>query len=95
MAPEVFFDSHSHSADMWSLGILTYVLIFGSFPFNGEGEQEVYEQIMTKRPKFKKEEKRRTSIELRRFIRRLVKKTANKRLTATSAFQDPWISDNK
>ena len=70
---------------MWSLGILTFVLITGSFPFNGEGEQEVYERIMTKRPKFTKEEKLRTSIDLRRFIRRLARKTTENRLTATSA----------
>ena len=79
---------------MWSLGILTFVLITGSFPFNGEGKQEIYENIMTKRPKFTREEKRRTSIELRKFVRRLARKNVENRLTATTAQKDPWILKN-
>ena len=31
--------------DMWSIGIIIYVLFSGKFPFNGENSQQLYENI--------------------------------------------------
>jgi serine/threonine protein kinase len=85
IAPEVFNGEYSQIADMWSLGILTYILITGNFPFDGETQEEMYKKIFENRIKFTLEVKERTSPTLRRFIRRLVRRDVTYRLSAKSA----------
>ncbi|CAD8120274.1 unnamed protein product [Paramecium sonneborni] len=46
-APQLFFDVvYSNSADIYSLGIIFYLLIFGDFPFPGEDLKELKQNLM-------------------------------------------------
>ena len=77
--------SYSQTVDLWSLGILTYVLITGEFPFLGETTKEVLIEILNKRMKFSKIHKGITTKSLRKFIRRCARRGVHKRLTARAA----------
>lgn len=38
MAPEVLGGTYDEKCDMWSIGVIMFVLLSGSPPFNGKGE---------------------------------------------------------
>jgi len=48
IAPEVLQieAKYSNKVDIWSAGVITYSLLTGRFPFDGENDQETYEMIL-------------------------------------------------
>ena len=47
IAPEVIKGEYNQQCDVWSIGVITYSLLCGYPPFNGDSEEELYEQILS------------------------------------------------
>ena len=46
MAPEIIQGKpYSYEVDIWALGVLVYLLIYGNYPFDGSTKEELYERI--------------------------------------------------
>ena len=45
MAPEIFTGSYGLECDMWSLGVILFVLMNGKYPFDGNNAKEVVQNI--------------------------------------------------
>ena len=45
LSPEILKKVYGKECDMWSLGILLYLLLSGEFPFDGNSRVEVFEKI--------------------------------------------------
>jgi calcium-dependent protein kinase len=45
MAPEVIEGHYTDKCDIWSLGVVLYMLVSGQLPFNGYSKPEVYGKI--------------------------------------------------
>ena len=45
MAPEVIDRNYNEKCDIWSCGIILYILLCGLPPFNGKNTQEILEKI--------------------------------------------------
>lgn len=46
VAPEVLKGNYSSKCDMWSLGVLFYIMLSGYLPFNGDTAEEVYAKVL-------------------------------------------------
>jgi len=93
VAPEVLSASgYGQEVDCWSVGVITYLLLCGFPPFFGESLPEVFEQIMKAEFNFPNPYWAEISAEAKDFICKLLVVEAEKRLTAASALEHPWLA---
>lgn len=45
IAPEVLNKSYNSKCDIWSVGVITYILLSGSPPFNGDNDKEIMKKV--------------------------------------------------
>ncbi|KAI8537348.1 hypothetical protein RHMOL_Rhmol09G0016800 [Rhododendron molle] len=89
MAPEILANKGYDGAkvDIWSCGIVLYVLNAGYFPFSDRNIWMLYHKIFKgefRCPKW-------TSPELKRFLHRLLDSNPNTRITVDQIIDDPWF----
>ena len=87
LAPEMIRQRYSKPVDLWSAGIMFYLLLFGRYPYEGS-EENVMNQIKHHSPKWKHE---RLSTSALNFLQTLLERDPRKRATATAALSHPFI----
>uniref|UniRef100_A0A8D0KNS5 Death-associated protein kinase 2 n=1 Tax=Salvator merianae TaxID=96440 RepID=A0A8D0KNS5_SALMN len=93
VAPEIVnYEPLGLAADMWSIGVITYILLSGASPFLGETKQETLANITAVNYEFDEEFFSHTSDLAKDFIRKLLVKDTRKRLTIQEALAHPWIT---
>ncbi|KAL0901988.1 hypothetical protein ABMA27_007123 [Loxostege sticticalis] len=94
VAPEVASgEGVSFAADMWSVGIITYILLSGHSPFRGVNDRETLTRIREGRWEWHDEEWwSRLSRESRDFISRLLAYSMHERMDVDAALQHPWLT---
>lgn len=92
VAPEVVNgDGVSYPADMWSLGIITHILLSGISPFRGANDRETLTRIKTGNWDFDERWWMHISSEARDFIKRLIVCTIEDRMDVSEALRHPWL----
>ncbi|KAL2791259.1 myosin light chain kinase family member 4 isoform 1 [Daubentonia madagascariensis] len=96
LAPEVVnYDFVSFPTDMWSVGVIAYMLLSGLSPFLGDNDAETLNNILACRWDLEDEEFQDISEEAREFISKLLIKEKSWRISASEALKHPWLSDHK
>ncbi|RVE43226.1 hypothetical protein evm_012106 [Chilo suppressalis] len=94
VAPEILsYEPLSLAADIWSVGVLAYVLVSGYSPFAGETKQETYLNIAQCQLTFPKELFRGVSQRAVHFIRETLVVDPKGRLTVEECLEHPWLKD--
>ena len=93
IAPEVLKNKYDEKCDIWSCGVILYVMLSGEPPFYGEDDDEIYNQILITDVKFSQSEWENISNEAKDLIQKLLTKDFKNRLSAVEAFAHPWIQN--
>jgi serine/threonine protein kinase len=93
VAPEVLHRSYSVEADIWSIGVITYILLCGSRPFWARTESGIFRTVLRADPNFDDLPWPSVSPEGKDFVKRLLNKDYRKRMTAAQALTHPWLRD--
>jgi len=95
VAPEILaYEPISLSADVWSLGVLAYVLLTGFSPFGGDTDQETLRNITSANLDFPAELFDGVSEEAKDFIAECLQRDPLKRPTVSECLSHPWLSEN-
>lgn len=91
VAPEVLEGSYGLPCDMWSVGVIVYMMLAGNPPFDGKTDADVMAKI--RQGRFVSTGKRWECIseEAKHFVRSMLRKDPNERLTAAEAAQHAWL----
>lgn len=79
-------------SDMWSIGVIIFLLVHGYPPFNGQEQDAIFRRIVRGKYRFSKEVQ--LSSEVKDLIKKLLVKDPFKRLTVDEALAHPWIASN-
>mmetsp|Transcript_22659 Transcript_22659/g.51097 ORF Transcript_22659/g.51097 Transcript_22659/m.51097 type:complete len:790 (-) Transcript_22659:130-2499(-) len=93
-SPDVLKKSYNSKCDVWSLGVIVYMLLCGSPPFHGKTNREIIDRIFRARLRISATANkwRNVSEQGRDFVQRLLDRDAAARPTAAQALADPWIA---
>ncbi|WOH10491.1 hypothetical protein DCAR_0729960 [Daucus carota subsp. sativus] len=95
MAPEVLRRNYGPEVDVWSAGVILYILLCGVPPFWAETEQGVALAILRGNLDFKREPWPQISDNAKSLVRRMLEPDPKKRLTAKQVLEHPWIQNAK
>ena len=89
MAPEII-DGYPHTSacDIWSLGIILYMMLSGAYPFN---LNNVEKEIVNTPLLFLGPTWENISAECKDLITQMMKKDHGERITAADALEHPWM----
>jgi len=93
VAPEVLGGgAYDTTCDIWSLGVITYVILSGFLPFFADTQQELFDCIMEGRFEFDQEVWDDVSDDAKDFITQCLTLEPSERPTAAALLKHPWMS---
>jgi serine/threonine protein kinase len=92
MAPQVLRGAYNSQADLWSIGVIAYMLLSNTKPFYGKRRKTVVAQILDGRYTFYSSSWKGVSDDGKKFISELLRVDPNKRLNADKALAHTWLS---
>ncbi|KAG7530558.1 EF-hand domain [Arabidopsis thaliana x Arabidopsis arenosa] len=95
MAPEVLKRNYGPEVDVWSAGVILYILLCGVPPFWAETEQGVALAILRGVLDFKRDPWSQISESAKSLVKQMLEPDATKRLTAQQVLDHPWIQNAK
>lgn len=94
VAPEVLKKTYTEACDLWSLGVIVYMLLSGAPPFYGKNDEAIKASIVQGEYTFPHELFRDVSDEAMAFVSTLLSYNIEYRYTAEQALTHPWLSVN-
>jgi len=93
MSPETMRGNYTAQADLWSVGVCTYIMLSGGYkPFEGKTPKQVVAKVLVADYSFDYSVWDGISDEAKDFIRQLLVVEPEKRMTATEAMKHPFIA---
>lgn len=91
MAPEIIDGSYTFKTDIWSVGVILYVLMTGKYPFNANSQEEIFTKIKKIPYDMKSLNSSPCSKEAKDLISKLLVKEESERLSIDDALEHAWF----
>ena len=95
VAPEVLKGEYDEKCDIWSIGAMTYLMLCGEPPFNGNSNNEIFKKIVKENIKINTLLWKNISNNAKDFVKICLSKNSNKRPSAQEALNHIWFSNVK
>lgn len=93
VAPEVLKRKSGPESDVWSIGVITYILLCGRRPFWDKTEDGIFKEVLRNKPDFRRKPWPTISNAAKDFVKKLLVKDPRARLTAAQALSHPWVRE--
>lgn len=93
MAPEVIKGKYDEACDVWSIGVMAFMLLSSSLPFYGQSRSQVVRKILHNKFGFKGSRWKKVSKESMAFVKSLLVADVKSRPAAAQAMGDVWFQD--
>ncbi|MES1916015.1 MAG: hypothetical protein MHM6MM_007877 [Cercozoa sp. M6MM] len=80
------------ASDLWSIGVICYVMVTGRPPFWGKSNMAIFQSILAGQVRFHPNKDRQLSDDVRDFIKQLLKLNPEERISIKEALAHPWIA---
>ncbi|CAN7078528.1 unnamed protein product [Brassica oleracea var. botrytis] len=93
VAPEVLKRRSGPESDVWSIGVITYILLCGRRPFWDRTEDGIFKEVLRNKPDFRRKPWSTISESAKDFVKKLLVKDPRARLTAAQALSHAWVRE--
>ena len=93
-SPEVLQNNYSSQCDIWSCGVIMYVLLSGHYPFYGKNDEEIEKKILSGKFSFNEKYFRNVSEKAKDLIRKCLVYDKNKRITVEEVLKHEFFADD-
>ena len=94
IAPEVLAEKYDEKCDIWSCGVIMYIMLCGYPPFNAESDELILEKIKKGKFSFPPEEWDSVSPLAKDLVTKMLEFHPSKRLSANEALTHKWLVSN-
>jgi calcium-dependent protein kinase len=94
VAPEVLRKHYGPDADVWSAGVILYILLSGVPPFWAETEQGIFEQVLKSELDFVSDPWPKISESAKDLLRKMLNPNVAKRMKSHEVLCHPWIRED-
>lgn len=93
MAPEIIDGFYTYKTDIWSVGVILFIMMTGKFPFEGQKHHELFNKIKHENYNHKELKNKKCSEEVKDLIKKLLVKDQENRLSIEEALAHPWFKN--
>ena len=94
IAPEVLNKNYDNKCDIWSCGVITYIILSGMPPFNGQSDQDIMKKVRQGAFNFDDNVWKNISDAAKNFISQLLTYNKDERPSAAEMLKHQWLNDN-
>lgn len=91
MAPEMFKKNYNEKCDIWSCGVILYILLSGKAPFKGKDKKQTIASIEKGEYTLATSNWFNVGEQAKEFVSQLLEINASKRISAEEAYNVPWL----
>lgn len=92
VAPEVLMGEYGPECDMWSIGVILYIMLLGYPPYNGKTKANILMKVKSEKLNTSSQKFKEISSMAKQFLLKLLCRNPQDRVTSKDALADPWFN---